>query len=334
MVKSTIAWLCPIIMQGDAFVAGRLLTVKDIISVRKEVMPHPFFLNGMKRYLSSCHINSELHSSPTCIIEKRKVNHPIITNSRSTISLFSVAIISMVSLLVIELVARATHSLHFAVSTRLLSVNFWSALTPFGAIAVRLAPIPTILKIRSTGVGGYPLLPYSAMANLSFVLLMYGITISDPQIIITYFIGLAISLYYCVQYLRCCPENASHLPRTAQFHKDVSLGIITFILGTIAFVGKELASQIIGATSVILSCSMYISPLSRLRTAIKNKSAKDVPLPFAVVGLINTFSWVIHGLFVKRDYVLWLPCAIGVLSTSSQILLHTLWGAGKREKNW
>lgn len=157
-----------------------------------------------------------------------------------------------------------------------------------------------------------------------------GITISDPQIIITYLIGLAMLLYYCAQYLRHCPENASHLPRTVEFHKQVSLGIITLVLCSITFLGKELASLVVGVTSVVLSCSMYISPLSRLSKAIREKSAKDIPLPFAIIGLINTFSWVIHGFFVKKDFVLWLPCAIGVVSTSTQILLNILYRKGKR----
>jgi len=335
MFKFAIVCLCTIkAMQCDAFVAMGLPSPTYDITGLKSLMKQKLFPRDIDKShweKSSSQSSSGLFSSPTVAIEQNEVANHIIINNRSMTTSLSVALISMASLMAIELGARVTNSLNFAVSTRLLSIHFWSALTRFGPIAVRLAPIPTIMKIRKNGVGGLPLLPYSAMANLSFVLFMYGITISDPQIIITYLIGLAMSLYYCAQYLRHCPQNASHLPRTVEFHKRVSLGIITLVLCSITFLGKELASLIVGVTSVILSCSMYISPLSRLFKAISEKSAKDIPLPFAIIGLINTFSWVIHGFFVKKDFVLWLPCAIGVVSTSTQILLNILYRKGRRD---
>jgi len=275
--------------------------------------------------------NSELYPSSADSIRSNNVlaNNLIIKNQPGAISLSAVNM-SMVSLLALEIWARATNRPNFALSTCFLSIRFWSGVAPFGAIAVRLAPIPTIMKIRKTGVGGLPLLPYSTMANLTFVLTMYGFTRNDPQIIITYGIGMIITGYYCVQYLRHCPENASHLPGTAKIHKRISLGIVLFVLSNIIFLGRERAGWIVGRTSVILSCAMYISPLSLIFRVIKEKSARDIPLPFAVVGLINTFSWVVYGFFVKKDLVLWLPCAVGVLSTSAQIFLNALWG--KKEK--
>jgi len=328
MVNIAIVWLCTIMaIRVDAFAARGLPSPKPSVSKCQTPIPQKIFLSDMDESYwkrSSCHSTSELCSSPAHAIEQNDVPNRIIMDKRSTKHSFSVAMLSLVSLLAIELGARTTDSLNFAISTRLLSVHFWSALTPFSAIAVRLAPIPTMMKIRKSGVGGLPLLPYTAMTNLSFVLLMYGIITSDPQIMIIYSIGLAMSLYYCAQFLSRCPENASHLPRTAQFHKRVSLGIISFVLCSTIFLGKELASRIVGVTSVILSCSMYISPLTKMFKAISERSAKDIPLPFAVVGLVNTFSWVIHGFFAKKDFVLWLPCAIGVLSTSTQIMLNVL----------
>lgn len=168
------------------------------------------------------------------------------------------------------------------------------------------------------------------MANLSFVLLVYGITKRDPRIITTYTIGLAMSLFYCAQYLHYCPPDATHLPHTPRLHRNVSLAVVSFVLCTTACLERELASLVVGIASVTLSCSMYVSPLSRLRTAIRERSAEDIPLPFAVVGLVNTFAWVVHGVFAKRDFVLWLPCAIGVVSTSTQILLNVLYRGGKK----
>ncbi len=57
----------------------------------------------------------------------------------------------------------------------ILSVGFWSAVAPFASICLKLSPMPTILKLRyQEDVGGLPLLPYSAMCTLTFVLAVYG----------------------------------------------------------------------------------------------------------------------------------------------------------------
>jgi len=164
-------------MQCNAYAAMGLAPPTYDISGRKSVMKQNLFLRDIDKshwLKSSSQISSELFSSPTVAIEQNEVADHIIINNRLMTTSLSVAMISIASLMAIELGARVTNSLHFAISTRLLSIRFWSALTRFGPIAVRLAPIPTIMKIRKNGVGGLPLLPYSAMANLSFVLLMYG----------------------------------------------------------------------------------------------------------------------------------------------------------------
>jgi len=275
--------------------------------------------------------NNDISSSFAGTIQTIEAPNDSIIKNRSALNPWSVAKVLMVTLLALELWARKMDNPNLALSTRLLSISFWSTLAPFGSIAVRLAPIPTIMRIRKLGVGALPLLPYSSMANLAFVDFMYGVTTSNPKIIITFGIGTVIALYHCVQYLRHCPEDAQHLPGTAKIHKLVSLGIVFFTLSSITLLENETASLIVGITSVILTCAMYISPLCLIVKVIKEKSAKDIPLPFAVVGLINTFSWVIYGFFVKDDLVLWLPCAIGVLSTSAQIFLNALWGEGERK---
>jgi len=280
---------------------------------------------------SSLRSNNDVSSSSAGAFQTIEAANDIIIKNRSTVNPWSIAKGLIVILLALELWARKMDNPNLALSTRLLSINFWSTLAPFGSIAVRLAPIPTIMRIRKSGVGALPLLPYSAMANLAFVDLMYGVTTSNPKIIITFGIGTVIALYHCVQYLRHCPEDAQHLPGTPKIHKLVSLGIVLFTLSSIIVLENESASLIVGITSVVLTCAMYISPLCLIVKVIKEKSAKDIPLPFAVVGLINTFSWVIYGFFVKDDLVLWLPCAIGVLSTSAQIFLNALWGEGERK---
>ena len=57
----------------------------------------------------------------------------------------------------------------------LFTASFWSGIAPLASIALKLSPMPTILKVRKSGdTGELPMLPYTAMATLTFVLVAYG----------------------------------------------------------------------------------------------------------------------------------------------------------------
>ena len=62
-----------------------------------------------------------------------------------------------------------------ALTSNLFSATFWGSFAPFTAIGMSLAPIPTMKRIlRENDVGGLPLLPYSSMFTLCFILTLYG----------------------------------------------------------------------------------------------------------------------------------------------------------------
>ena len=74
-----------------------------------------------------------------------------------------------------EIGALLTDKLPFAITTMLFSVPFWGSIAPFASIVMKLSPMPTILNVaKNKSVGGLPLLPYTAMANLTLVLGTYG----------------------------------------------------------------------------------------------------------------------------------------------------------------
>jgi hypothetical protein len=91
------------------------------------------------------------------------------------LSPFSFKSLALYSLLLVEFGLRITDNVNMAISTQLLSANFWSSLAPFASIALKMSPLPTILTVRKNkSVGGLPLLPYNAMATMTFVLVAYG----------------------------------------------------------------------------------------------------------------------------------------------------------------
>lgn len=208
------------------------------------------------------------------------------------------------------------------------TVSFWSATAPIASIMLKLSPMPTIHKVRKRGTtGGLPLLPYSAMCTMTFVLVCYGVLICDTKIMITHGCGHLISLYYCLMFYRNLEDGASNLPGTVGMHAKTGLGIAGAMMVAILALGKG-AAPIAGMTSVILSCIMYSGPLTVLKEAIRSKSARNIPLPYSIASLFNALAWLVYGYFGIHDFMIYAPCLIGFGSASAQILVHALFGTG------
>jgi len=210
----------------------------------------------------------------------------------------------------------------------LFTVSLWSTLAPFASIALKLSPMPTIQRVRKEGTtGGLPLLPYSAMCIMTFVLVCYGLLIQDTKIIVTHGAGHLISLFYCLSFYDNVDKEASNLPGTVGMHARTGLGIAVATIATIAMLGHK-AAPIVGMTTVLLSCLMYTGPLAALKAAIEAKSSKNIPLPYAVASAVNALAWFVYGFFRINDFMVWAPCSIGVASASAQIVVNVLYGDG------
>ena len=204
----------------------------------------------------------------------------------------------------------------------LFTVKLWSTLAPFASIALKLSPMPTIQNVRKMGTtGGLPLLPYSAMCTMTFVLVAYGILIRDTKVLVTHGMGHLISLYYCLMFYRNVDKKATNLPGTVGMHAWTGLGIAATITTAIVALGRN-AAPTVGMTSVILSCLMYTGPLAALKQAIQSKSAKNIPLPYAVASGVNALAWLVYGYWGIHDFMIWAPCLIGFLSATAQIAVN------------
>ena len=153
---------------------------------------------------------------------------------------------------------------------------------------------------------------------------MQGLIQGDRKVYITHGIGHLISLFYCYQFTRNCPDSMSNLPGKVKHHQLASVSIALVVALSIFLLGNK-ASVVIGTLSICLSCTMYIGPLTRLREAISTRSARNIPLPFAIMGFINSFAWTIYGFFELNDVVHYGPCSIGAISTGAQILVNLLY---------
>ena len=80
---------------------------------------------------------------------------------------------------------------------------------------------------------------------------------NDFKLIISHGIGHILSVFYCAQYTRFVTPGANDLPGTVNQHKVISFSIVSLVLASFTLFRREISREIVGWSSVILSCLMY-----------------------------------------------------------------------------
>ena len=84
-----------------------------------------------------------------------------------------------------------------------------------------------------------------------------GILVNDLKLIIAHGVGHVLSVFYCTQYIRYVTPGSNDLPGTVNQHKVMSFSIISLVLASFALFRREISREIVGWSSVVLSCLMY-----------------------------------------------------------------------------
>uniref|UniRef100_A0A7S2VZP2 Sugar transporter SWEET1 n=1 Tax=Eucampia antarctica TaxID=49252 RepID=A0A7S2VZP2_9STRA len=201
-------------------------------------------------------------------------------------------------------------------------------LAPPAAIVVTLSPIPTIQKIISqSSIMDFPLLPYSTMVANCFLWTVYGWLVDERKIWVTNLLGFILSTIYFYQFQKFCPADVSNLPGKLSHHL---IGLSFFIIVTIvtpSLFGRQ-GPSLIGKAGVVICSLMFFSPLSKLKTVIREKSAESIPLPFTIACCINCFLWTIVGLGMV-DFYVYFPNGMGLFFGLIQLSLRILYGDGQ-----
>ena len=85
----------------------------------------------------------------------------------------------------------------------------------------------------------------------------------------------------------------------------------------------------VGNLGVFLCVCLFASPLSVALKVIQMKSARAIPLPFALASTLNCFLWSVTGLFDMKDYAIYLPNLLGLTFSLIQVVLKLIYGNGK-----
>lgn len=204
-------------------------------------------------------------------------------------------------------------------------VDLCGQVAPVASIALCLAPLPTIEKVKKeSDVGELPMLPYSSMATNGFLWTTYGLLRNKPSIMIPNTIGFLLGSYYFMNFHRYAPISSPTLPGSKKLHVAVSLTIGAIALALYSS-GLPVAVDILGLSAVVLCLILFASPLAALKSVIQTKSSKSIPLPFTLATLVNCFAWLMFGLFDLKDVNVWLPNVVGLTLAVVQLSLKAIY---------
>eukprot|EP00537_Pseudo-nitzschia_pungens_P006267 CAMPEP_0172376682 /NCGR_PEP_ID=MMETSP1060-20121228/68340_1 /TAXON_ID=37318 /ORGANISM="Pseudo-nitzschia pungens, Strain cf. cingulata" /LENGTH=249 /DNA_ID=CAMNT_0013104323 /DNA_START=42 /DNA_END=791 /DNA_ORIENTATION=- len=217
-------------------------------------------------------------------------------------------------------------------------IKFCSNSAPLTGIVVFIAPFPTIRQIqRDKTVGNLPLLPYSSMIANCVLWVLYGLLTEAPKVWFTNLCGLVLGNYYLVKFIQCTPANAMNLPGTVRQHVQGNLAIVAgaflWILLCYMTVRRKgmwmpYAAGLIGNTAVLFCMLMFASPLAALKTVLRTRSARSIPLPFTLATVLNCFFWSVAGLGEYKDFNIYFPNLLGLAFGLVQVGLKILFDYG------
>jgi len=202
-------------------------------------------------------------------------------------------------------------------------ISFCRIAAPFSAVFVFLAPIPTICKIRfKRTVDNLPLLPYSGMVSNCFSWMIYGLLRHQKIVWQTNLLGFLAGTYYCFQFFLFNNDiKNSHLPGTINQHITFCLLILSSTLLLSQYTPTNVATAIIGKEGVLISILLFISPLTTINIVFRKKPAISIPLPFTIACLMSCLLWSLLGIYVYKDFNIYFPNLLGLVSAVTQLYL-------------
>jgi solute carrier family 50 (sugar transporter) len=210
----------------------------------------------------------------------------------------------------------------------LVVVRLCGYLAPICSILVGVSPYPTVRHIQRRGkVGDYPLLPYTSMVITSTLSLAYGLLRDNVIIWSTSAVALVLGIYYLLCYVQYAHTvvSTSTLPGAVEQHvAAVCVAMMLTILWTLNPLASHQPDWLIGKVGLLFRVLMFASPLTTIRVVIRTRSARSIPLPFALACSVNCVLWIIFGVYQVKDPNVYLPNMLGLGFALAQLTLKAL----------
>jgi solute carrier family 50 protein (sugar transporter) len=190
-----------------------------------------------------------------------------------------------------------------------------------------LQPYPTIDQVvKDKNVGSLPLLPYSSMMANCFLWMVYGLLKQESKIWATNGIGAVFGLFYFLRFIKYAPPKSPTFPGSIGNHIAACVAVLAASAGVTALLPVNEAASIIGNLAVLFCIAMFASPLASLKTVLRTKSAKSIPLPFTLATVVNCILWSVAGIFQMKDIKVYLPNILGLTFGLAQVSLKLMYG--------
>ena len=187
---------------------------------------------------------------------------------------------------------------------------------PIFFLSLQFSSVMTAVEITKTKTCGLlSPLPFISLFTNSFVWSLYGLLKMDGTVFIPNSCGVLASLY-CIL--------AFHKHTIIKPNKLYIAALVTSSLALcLATAGK---CPLIGVLGCFLSVLLSGSPLAVMKTVVQEKSTTALPFTTSFVIWLNSISWLLYGVLVAHDILIYGPNILGFLLASVQMSLFAIYG--------
>lgn len=87
-------------------------------------------------------------------------------------------------------------------------------------------------------------------------------------------------------------------------------------------------SHMLGLLGCFMAVILSGSPLATLKTVITSRSTASIPFSMSISTWLNALSWLLYGIIVANDPMIYGPNSLGLLLSSIQLSLFFAYGFG------
>ena len=203
--------------------------------------------------------------------------------------------------------------------------TFFMWFPPITSQLVFAAPIPAMLQFRrSQTTGDVSPVPYLAMTFNGILWCLYGWLRSDITLIVANTSAAILGTLYTAVFARYKPKGLSLVP-----HMTVVGCLLIAVITIVLMFDEHSAKRHIGLLGCTIGVVMFSGPLGAIRSILRDKSTRSLPLAFTVASFLCCVAWSGYGWLVIDDAYIYVPNLLGLTASLVQLSLFVVYGVEK-----
>ncbi|KAF4742720.1 sugar transporter [Perkinsus olseni] len=183
-----------------------------------------------------------------------------------------------------------------------------------------LSCIPTFIEVsRRKSTGNLSPMPYCTTSLLSLLWVTYALMVPGRMAVL---IVNSIALVFMVGYMAVFLRYTDSKKQTMVKYIGVLL-CYGAVMGAAVLFSTSVAS-FLGNCCVLVSITMYASPLAVVPTIIKTKDSSCMPPLYSFTGFVAALVWLGYGLGAG-DFHVWIPNGVGSVLCLVQLVIWLIY---------